>query len=330
MERYQINSLTVLENDSCAVGSPIRCCRIRPGRVLIAVNGYEDKPMTKEALEPPSPQEPHGDRSSSKPTASESSFYRFLQQALTLGAKRVQPSVLPQLIGFLVYVALVGFLASSLILNRPQATAAALVMLMIVGIMSILLLFDISKRIHTIVLDIILLLVVFCFLVISGYAAFRLLNPQPVPPPIPLPSGHTVLMEGWTHFDRSGFVFRTANITAWNDPTADILAAAYDKDHPDEHPARFMVPYNKEPYRDPGAAAGEAGILQMTFDRLDGVNECPVEGYQYHWVDPQQGEIFCLRTRDGHHYAKIKVEEVLPNQIAFDWVFQPSGARVFK
>jgi hypothetical protein len=284
--------------------------------------------MATETPPPTLSQEPP--RDPPKPTASESAFYRFLQQALTLGAKQVKPSVLPQFIGFLVYAALVGFLASSLFLNRPQVTAAAIAMLMIVGIMSILLLFDIGRRIHAIVFDIIILLVVVCFLAISGYAAYRLLNSQSAPVVAPLPSGHTVLLEGWKNFDRSGFVFRTANIAAWNDAAADILVAAYDKDHPDQHPARFMIPYNKEPYRDPGGAAGEAGILQMSFDRLDDLNDCPIEGYRYHWIDPQQGDVFCLRTRDGHHYGKIKIEEVLPSQIAFDWVYQPSGARSFK
>ena len=133
-------------------------------------------------------------------------------------------------------------------------------------------------------------------------------------------------MEGWTHYDRSAFVFKTANIVAWNDPKTDILVAAYDKDHPNDHPARFMIPYDKEPYADPGA---RAGIQQMNVEKLDDLSECPVEGYRYHWADPQKGDIFCLRTRDGSHYAKIKVEEVLPGQISFDWVYQPSGARIF-
>ena len=142
-----------------------------------------------------------------------------------------------------------------------------------------------------------------------------------------LPSGHAVLLEGWTHYDRSAFVFKAATIVAWNDPTTDILVAAFDKDHPNDHPARFMIPYDKEPYPDPGA---RAGIQQMNVETLDDLTECPVEGYRYHWADPHKGDIFCLRTRDGNHYAKIKVEEVLPGQISLDWVYQPSGARILK
>lgn len=109
---------------------------------------------------------------------SESAFYRFLQQALTLGAKRIRPSVLPQFIGFLVYVALVVFLASGLLLNRPQVTAAAIVMLMIVGVVAILLLLDIGRKVHAITSNVILLLVVASFLAMSGYAVVRLLADQ--------------------------------------------------------------------------------------------------------------------------------------------------------
>jgi len=74
---------------------------------------------------------------------------------------------------------LVGFLASSFILNNPKVIAAAIVMLMIVGIMSMLLLFDVGKRIHTVVFDIVILLVVASFLSITGYAVFKLLNLGP-------------------------------------------------------------------------------------------------------------------------------------------------------
>jgi hypothetical protein len=104
-----------------------------------------------------------------------SAFYGFLKQALTLGLKRVRPSAVPQVLGFFVYVALVGLLATSLIWNRPKAMAAAIVMLILVALMAILLLFDIPRRIHPIVANIILVLVVAAFLAISAYAVVKLL-----------------------------------------------------------------------------------------------------------------------------------------------------------
>jgi hypothetical protein len=110
---------------------------------------------------------------------SASAFYGFLQQALTLGVKRVRPSALPQFIGLLVYVALAGLLTTSFVWNRPKVMAAAIVMLMIVGVMAILLLLDIGRKIHPIVANAILLLVVGAFLAISAYAVVKLLaDPQ--------------------------------------------------------------------------------------------------------------------------------------------------------
>lgn len=57
--------------------------------------------------------------------ASLPAFYGFLQQALTLGARKVRPSALPQLIGFLVYVALAALFGISLLWSRPKVMAAA-------------------------------------------------------------------------------------------------------------------------------------------------------------------------------------------------------------
>ncbi len=126
------------------------------------------------------PSEPNTELPDNRPTRNASprlsAFYGFLKQALTLGLKRVRPSAVPQVIGFFVYVALVGLLATSLIWDRPKAMAAAIVMLILVALMAILLLFDIPRRIHPIVANIILLLVVASFLAISGYAVVKLLD----------------------------------------------------------------------------------------------------------------------------------------------------------
>ena len=105
-----------------------------------------------------------------------SGFYGFLQQALTLGAKKVRPSILPQLIGFLVYVALVALFGTSLLWNRPKVTAAAIVMLMLVGVMAVLLLLNIGTKIHPVVANAILSLAVAAFLAITAYAVVKLLG----------------------------------------------------------------------------------------------------------------------------------------------------------
>jgi hypothetical protein len=108
-----------------------------------------------------------------------SAFYRFLEQALTFGAKGIKKSALPRFIGFLAYLALIGLLAGSILLNRPQVTAAAIVLLMLAGVMSILLLFEVPKKVRPIIFEIILLLVVMVFLAVSAYAVFTLLNDKP-------------------------------------------------------------------------------------------------------------------------------------------------------
>jgi hypothetical protein len=112
---------------------------------------------------------------------SPSLFYSFLEQALTLGARGIRQSALPTFIGYLVYVALAALLTTGIWLNRPQVTAATIVLLMIVGLLAILLLFEVPKKIRPVVAEIILILVVVCFLGVSAYAVFRLLAPPSTP-----------------------------------------------------------------------------------------------------------------------------------------------------
>lgn len=124
----------------------------------------------------PTPTAPNG-----SPLTPTSTFYRFLEQALTLGTRGISKSALPRFIGFLVYAALIGLLTSSLLLNLgPQVTASAIVLLMLAGVMSIVLLLEIPKKVRPVIFEIILLLVVICFLGVSTYAVVKLLNVKPV------------------------------------------------------------------------------------------------------------------------------------------------------
>jgi hypothetical protein len=110
------------------------------------------------------------------PASTSSAFYRFLEQALTLGKKGIRKSALPRFVGFLSYLALVGLLATSILLNLgPQVIASAIVLLMLVGIMSVLLLWDIPK-IRPVIFEIILLLVVCSFLAVSAFAVYKWLE----------------------------------------------------------------------------------------------------------------------------------------------------------
>ena len=108
---------------------------------------------------------------------STTAFWSFLQQALSLGVSGVKKSALPGFIGFLVYAGLVALLATGLWLNRPQVTAATIVLLMIVGLLALLLLLDAPKKIRPVVAEVVLVLVAICFLGVSVYAVVKLLNP---------------------------------------------------------------------------------------------------------------------------------------------------------
>jgi hypothetical protein len=114
-----------------------------------------------------------------KPAQGDSTFafYRFLEQALSVGARGIRRSALPTFIGYLVYIALAALLFAGILLDRPQVTAAAIVLLLIVGLLTILLLFDLPKKVRPIVAEIILILVAVCILGVSAYAVFKLLNP---------------------------------------------------------------------------------------------------------------------------------------------------------
>jgi len=106
-----------------------------------------------------------------------SAFFGFLEQALTIGARGIRRSALPTFIGYLVYAALAALFFAGILLDRPQVTAAAIVLLLIVGLLAVLLLFDLPKKVRPIVAEIILVMVVVSVLGVAAYAVVKLLNP---------------------------------------------------------------------------------------------------------------------------------------------------------
>ena len=129
--------------------------------------------IAPDSVEPTNP----GHEASSLPH-SPSRFFSFLEQALFLGARGIRQTALPTFIGYVVYVGLAALLFTGIFANRPQVTVAAIVLLMIVGLLAILLLFEVPKKIRPAVAEAIVLMVVVCFLAVSAYAVFRLLNPS--------------------------------------------------------------------------------------------------------------------------------------------------------
>lgn len=146
--------------------------------------------------------------------------------------------------------------------------------------------------------------------------------------PKALPSGHVVLFDGWSRSSESGFKFASQTIVPWNSGQADILVS---NSRTPGLNAKLFVQYQVPPFdKTPQDQGARGGIVQLTHSLLNDVSECPTEGYSAHWTEARVNGVYCLRTRDGTHYAKLKVSDVLADRIAFDWVFQPSGSPKFR
>ena len=86
-----------------------------------------------------------------------------------------------------------------------------------------------------------------------------------------------------------------------------------------------------KPYGDSAWDRGaNAGIVKMPQTALEDVLEAPSTGYLSHWFRADVGGVYCVRARDGQHYAKIQITNVESDRIAFDWVFQPSSSPRFR
>lgn len=140
-----------------------------------------------------------------------------------------------------------------------------------------------------------------------------------------LRAGSALIADGFRDYARSGFCFKTATIEAWNSPVADILVANPDPKVPN---ALFFLPYNQYPYEDSASVKGaRAGIIKMLATNLTEVTEAPESGYSVHWLRPELNAVYCVRTSDGQHYAKIQVTAIESDRIAFEWVYQQNATR---
>ncbi len=143
-----------------------------------------------------------------------------------------------------------------------------------------------------------------------------------------LHAGHVTVFDGFRHFDRSGFNFEMNKLVKWDSGKADILVSNYES--PEPYALLFA---QNETLKFSGAPQDEganSGIQEMPETRLDDVEECPVSGYQVHWVKATVNGVYCVRMRDGKHYAKIMLTDVEIDRIAFDWIYQPSDSRRFQ
>lgn len=76
--------------------------------------------------------------------------------------------------------------------------------------------------------------------------------------------------------------------------------------------------------------AGSGGYLHVGDEpRLHNL-ACPTEGYAQGSFGAKPNDLVCIRTRDGKHYAAIRVIDAFDDRIAFEWMYQPDGSREFK
>lgn len=143
----------------------------------------------------------------------------------------------------------------------------------------------------------------------------------------PLRSGSVTLYDGFKFPDQSTFNFDSEQIERWGSTDVDLGVA---NANPATTPAEFFLMNDYPPYTDPNATqhgVQNAGIFDMHAENLDRVTEAPASNYIAHYVAPIKGHVYCIRTRDGHHYAKIKISGVEKDRISYDYVYQPDGSR---
>jgi hypothetical protein len=148
-----------------------------------------------------------------------------------------------------------------------------------------------------------------------------------------LPAGQTTLLDGFRYYGQSGFSFAKNAVVSWSSPEGDILVA--NPDPQKKAPAEFFLPNTTGVYEDKVPTGGKietanAGIIQMPERNLDEVLVAPPLDYPKQYFKPEEGIVYCVRTRDGSHYAKIKITSIEDDRIAFAWVYQPSGSRALK
>src|SRR5208282_5185604 len=150
-----------------------------------------------------------------------------------------------------------------------------------------------------------------------------------------LPAGEALLFDGNTHYKESGFSFTERKPVPWsteNGGEADILFAG----------SRLFTQNNLGDLpgvmeNAPADKNAHGGIQRSPSQNFS--DSCPIDGYIRHWFPPNpadtnsmlvKGGYYCVRLRDGNHYAKIKITGIEPDRIAFEWVYQPSGSRTFR
>ena len=163
------------------------------------------------------------------------------------------------------------------------------------------------------------------------WARARILEASTHPVELPksaLTGGHLILSDAFKDPGYSGLEFSNQSVVSFFSGKADLMVS---NTSPPQDMAQFFVQadeggtYQNAP-QDKGA---NGGILKMPQVKLDDVKECPAGGYASHWFSVAEGGIYCVMSRDGHHYAKVQITSLQKDRIAFDWLYQPESSRSF-
>jgi hypothetical protein len=124
--------------------------------------------------------------------------------------------------------------------------------------------------------------------------------------------------------DDSSYSFANDKVGRWDSDKADLYASNYSS--PRKPRAALFVPYSGSAQSPDGP---HSGLLKISANDLDNIQQCPTNGYQVGEVPVAAGEFYCLRTRDGKHYAKIHIRAVSSGQVQISYEYQPDATKNF-
>lgn len=120
------------------------------------------------------------------------------------------------------------------------------------------------------------------------------------------------LLDGFTQYDASAFSFERKSVVHWGDLSNDISAAIANGS------MKLFLPYNEAPY--PDATGAKGGIATAPQKVLRNTDDCASLEYKHHWFQPDVGEFYCIRNRDGETFSKIYVAAIENGSLHFDWI----------
>jgi hypothetical protein len=152
------------------------------------------------------------------------------------------------------------------------------------------------------------------------------------------------LADGFKHGEQSGLIFKDAD-------TKEPKVVAHGKGdilvmRPPNGPMKFFIQYDEAPYNGENDKGTKGGIYKVDLPADQAQAKpaiiCPKNPklYAHHYFpafipkvegeqdkDPQVGDTYCVRSRDGKEYSLIRLTDVCENGLVFD--FKHNGQSSF-